>query len=89
MRDDNPGEKYVFTSETDPRFWEGCTTYTHTETLNLPASLTPGVKYTVYINLPDESPNLHDDPRYSVRFANREVWSEKTGYNRIATFEAE
>lgn len=89
VKDDDPSEKYVFTSETDPRFWQGCSTVVHTETLPLPATLKSGAKYTVYLNLPDESPNLHDDPRYSVRFANREVWSDKTGYNRLATFQAE
>ena len=88
QRDDNASEQYVFTSGTDPREWEGCNTYVHKETLRLPEGLTSGAGYTVYLNLPDESAHLNKDPRYSVRFANKDVWDEATGYNRIAAFTA-
>ncbi len=87
-RSDNPSEEYVFTSPVDPRIWEGCNTYVHTETLRMPESLSSGAKYTVYIALPDESSHLCKDPRYSVRFANKDVWDDSTGYNRLAEFTA-
>jgi hypothetical protein len=40
-------------------------------------------EYAVYINLPDTVAALHDRPEYSVRFANRGVWEDSTGYNRL------
>ncbi len=86
QRSDDPTERYVFASETDPRVWEGCNTYVHKETLRLPEGLHPG-DYTLYLNLPDESPVLAKDPRYSVRFANKDVWEEATGYNRLASLQ--
>ena len=86
---DDPSELYDFVSETDPRVWEGCNSYVHKETLHMPEGLKSGAKYTVYLNLPDESKHLANDPRYSVRFANKDVWDEATGYNRLAEFTAE
>ena len=86
QRIDDPSEKYIYRSETDPRVWEGCNTYVHKETLRLTEDLHPG-DYTLYLNLPDESSHLETDPRYSVRFANKDVWEEATGYNRLATLQ--
>jgi hypothetical protein len=33
--------------------------------------------------MPDLSPSIHDDPRYSIRFANKDIWDEKTGTNIV------
>ncbi len=82
-------EKYVFVSETDPRDWKGCHHYEYDEKISLPESLKPGEQYTLYMNLPDVSPVLHDNPLYSVRIASKGVWNGETGYNRIASFIAE
>lgn len=60
-----------------------------TDRIVLPSALQKGAEYNLYLNLPDESPNLYDNPEYSVRFANRHIWEEKTGYNLIASFKAE
>ena len=43
--------------------------------------------YTLYLNLPDPEETLHDNPLYSIRLANKNVWEESTGYNKITTFE--
>ena len=40
-------------------------------------------EYGVYINLPDPYPTIHDNPMFSVRFANKDIWDEKTGYNYL------
>ena len=36
----------------------------------MPANLPPGV-YRLALSLPDSSPRLANDPRFSIRFANR------------------
>ena len=51
--------------------------------------LKKGESYTLFINLPDIAPTLHDNPDFSVRFANKGVWDSLTGYNRVASFIAE
>lgn len=89
MNDNDPSEKYVFVSRTDPRNWKGCHHYVYDENLTLPESLKAGERYTLYMNLPDVSPELHDNPAYSVRIASHGVWDEGTGYNRIASFKAD
>lgn len=87
--DADPSEKYVFVSDKDLRDWKGCHHYEWDEKLTLPETLKPGASYTLWLNLPDIAPNLHDNPAYSVRVASRGVWDETTGYNRIAAFKAE
>ena len=90
LRNDNDWtEKYVFVSEKDPRDWKGCRHYEYDEQLLLPESLKKGESYTLFINLPDIAPALHDNPDFSVRFANKGVWDSLTGYNRVASFIAE
>ncbi len=85
----NPKEKYVYPLDKDPREWKGGKAYVFTDRIVLPSALQKGAEYNLYLNLPDESPNLYDNPEYSVRFANRHIWEEKTGYNLIASFKAE
>ncbi len=89
VSDSDPSEKYVFVTEKDPRDWKCCRHYEYDEKIVLPEGLKPGQKYTLYMNLPDISPNLHDNPEYSIRIASKGVWDEATGYNRIASFMAE
>ena len=89
VNDRNPSEKYVFVSATDPRDWKGCHHYEYDEKIVLPEQLGPGEQYTLYMNLPDISENLNDNPAYSVRVASKGVWDEAPGYNRIASFIAE
>ena len=48
--------------------------------VSIPANLETG-DYTVGIRMPDLTPSIHDDPRYAVRFANKDIWDEKTGTN--------
>ena len=78
----NPNEKYVYPQQEDPRFWMP----DNTLTFSLPCTLDKAMhgQYKLYLNLPDPYPSLHDDPRYSIRLANENVWEEETGYNYIA-----
>ena len=48
----------------------------------LPEEMQKGV-YTVALWLPDPAENLHARPEYSVRFANKNVWDNKKGYNKL------
>jgi hypothetical protein len=67
----------------DPRFWMPGTSSFKVQ-LRLPADAPEG-EYQVALWLPDAYPSLQDNPQYSVRFANEDVWQEKTGYNIIKT----
>ncbi len=51
-------------------------------TANVPSDLAPGT-YDLFLNLPDASPLLRDDPGYSIRLANQNVWEAETGYNSL------
>ena len=65
----------------DPRFWFS------DEMQKIEASFTPkqAGEYKLYLNLPDPMPNLHNNPRYSIRLANKDMWDEATGYNYLTT----
>ena len=83
---DGSGKKFVFPQTEDPRFWlPGKHTFTLACTLK---DMTPG-EYMMYLNLPDGYASLHDDPRYSIRLANEDVWEEATGYNYLTTVTVE
>lgn len=80
----NPADKYVYDQSEyiDPRFWlpeEGEITIRPHCTLDAKMQGT----YRVYLNLPDPYPSLHDNPAYSIRLANKNMWDEKTGYNLL------
>jgi hypothetical protein len=83
----NPSEKHIFKQDVDPRFWMPGETSKFTLSCVL-KDLSAG-EYKLYLNLPDPYPSLHDDPRYSIRLANENVWEEETGYNYIATINVE
>lgn len=77
------GKKYIYPqTSVDPRFWlpNEQHKFTLACTLN---DVEPG-SYKLYLNLPDPYESLHNDPRFSIRLANENVWDEATGYNFIA-----
>ena len=51
-------------------------------TLALPENLAGG-QYSWHLALPDASERLTKDPRYAIRFANKQVWDAVTGENRL------
>ena len=53
-----------------------------TASFNLPDDMPKGV-YVVALWLPDAAENLRSRPEYSVRFANKNVWDGKKGYNKL------
>lgn len=49
----------------------------------IPSKGMPEGIYDVFLNLPDMAPSIHDNPMYSIRFANEDTWEPSTGYNSL------
>ena len=82
---DGKGNKTVYEmKDIDPRYWFAGETVTIEKVIKVPAEAT-GV-CTLYLNLPDPKPTLHDNPRFSIRLANENAWDEATGYNKLVEF---
>lgn len=80
---DDPNKKFVYPQNVDPRFWMPEEDITFTLSCTLDASMAG--EYNVYLNLPDPYASLHDNPDFSIRLANLNVWEEATGYNLLTT----
>lgn len=76
-------DKYVYKQDIDPRFWMAGETHE----INLLAQLNDSMsgEYNVYLNLPDPYDTLHDNPAFSIRLANENMWEEETGYNYLTS----
>ena len=82
---DGKGKKTVYEfKDVDVRYWFANETNTVDKVIVLPEDASG--KCTLYLNLPDPKPTLHDNPLFSIRLANDGIWNEKTGYNKIAEF---
>ncbi len=68
----------------DPRYWSPGEESNFTARLRIPA-MAPEGKYRVAVWMPDYYKSLWEDPRYSVQFANEEVWDDRIGFNVLAT----
>ena len=69
--------------ESDPRYWMPSATTVIDQTIVLPEGLSG--EYSISLNLPDPEETLHDNPLFSIRLANENVWDESTGYNTLHT----
>lgn len=82
---DGNGNKTVYEQkDIDPRYWFAGETVTLDKLIKIPANASG--ECTLYLNLPDPKPTLHDNPLFSIRLANDDVWDEATGYNKIVSF---
>lgn len=82
---DGSGNKTVYVQEdVDPRYWFAGEKQILDKTITLPAEASGKCK--LYLNLPDPKETLHDNPFFSIRLANDDVWEDETGYNKIAEF---
>ena len=82
---DGNGKKTIYAQDdVDPRYWFAGQKQILDKTITLPSDASG--KCTLYLNLPDPKETLHDNPFYSIRLANDDVWDETTGYNKIAEF---
>lgn len=82
----DPSQTYIYPQQNvEPRLW--LPGKLHKFTLScIPEK---AGEYKVYLNLPDPYESLHNDPRYSIRLANENVWDEATGYNYLTTVTVE
>ena len=53
------------------------------QNIELPSSASG--ECNLYLNLPDPCETLHNNPLFSIRLANEDVWEEKTGMNKLTT----
>ena len=77
----DPTKKFVHKQQIDPRFWMPGETAIVTLRAKLDKQMAG--EYSVYLNLPDAYDVLHDNPAFSIRLANEDMWEEKTGYNYL------
>ena len=82
---DGNGKKTVYElNDVDPRYWFAGRTVNIEKAISIPADASG--KCTLYLNLPDPKPTLHDNPRFSIRLANDGVWNDDLGYNKVMEF---
>ena len=75
----DPKDIYRVVPDCDPRFW-----FTDVmQTIEVSFVPKKAGEYKLYLNLPDPMPNLHSNPRYSIRLANEGVWDAETGWNKL------
>lgn len=67
----------------DARFWLGGDTIQLRHQIRLPDDI-PDSIYELLLNLPDPMPELKNNPDYSIRLANPDVWDAEMGFNRLS-----
>lgn len=78
------GSRLRFPLEVDPRQWKAGETTEVTTKITLPLDLA-AARYSWGLSLPDPSPRLAGDARFSYRLANLNAWDEATGENVLIT----
>lgn len=79
----NNSNTYTLPLQTDPRRWLPNNEISKIiEQVNIPSDMAEG-SYHLYLYMPDKYPSIASDPRYAVRFANKDVWDSSTGYNDL------
>ena len=73
---------YFAVAKDDPRYWTPLSMIEINTSLGIPPDM-PAGDYELYLNLPDPAPSIHDNPDYSIRLANMDVWDSTTGYNNL------
>lgn len=68
----------------DPRKWGSGAASEFSTTIKLPDAVKAG-QYSLALWLPDPSTTLEKDPRYAIRFANKDIWNDANGYNVLTT----
>ncbi len=83
LKNNESGQAVSFSLDTDPRTWYGGEMQTLVRRFKMPADLAPGT-YTLLLRLADPCERLTDDPRYSIRLANTDIWEAESGMNILA-----
>ena len=72
---------HIHNMEADPRFWFSGS-HEVKEKIKLPEKMKVG-EYEVLLYLPDPAGSLYERPEYAIRLANKDIWEENTGYNKL------
>ncbi|MET6996616.1 DUF4832 domain-containing protein [Chitinophaga defluvii] len=76
------GERYHVQLPDDPRYWSPQQVITLTAIAGIPGDTPAGV-YKLLLSLPAPEKQLYGHPDYAIRFANQDVWQEKSGFNDL------
>lgn len=82
LRHTDTGQETTLSLDNDPRFWLPGDTQNLELNPSLPAGMASG-EYQLFLNLPDPEETLRNNPDYSIRLANQNVWEPSTGYNSL------
>ncbi|MDH5599209.1 MAG: DUF4832 domain-containing protein, partial [Cyclobacteriaceae bacterium] len=82
LKNQTTNEEYILPVNEDPRHWHADSTINFSVRAGIPANIIEGT-YTVYLKLADPYLALANDPRYSIQFANENVWDNTLGYNNL------
>jgi hypothetical protein len=82
LRNSTTGKLLTVPVDTDPRRWVMDDTIKLSLEAGLPANITSG-NYEVFLNFPDPDVRLKNNPSYSIRLANTDVWESTTGFNKL------
>ncbi|MCR5050455.1 MAG: DUF4832 domain-containing protein [Paludibacteraceae bacterium] len=79
----NNEHTYRFPLQTDPRRWlPRYEVSLVREQIELPDDMQEGT-YRLYLWMPDKYTSLQNDPRFSIRVANKNLWNPETGLNDL------
>lgn len=76
------GEVYKVKVDVEARFWKPLVENEIKTEAGIPQEM-PNGEYELYLNLADPEESLYSNPAYSIRLANKGVWEETTGYNKL------
>jgi len=79
LRSKNDDTIMSFKFNTDVRFWFDNVDLSESFT---PKNLTPG-EYEILFQIEDIHETLKGRPEYSIRLANKDIWEDATGYNKL------
>ncbi len=82
LRNKLSGKEYMASISGDIRFWSLDDTIHLNLGYGLPINIEQG-DYDLLLNISDAHGTLKDNPYYSIRMANVNVWEEESGYNSL------
>jgi hypothetical protein len=82
LKNTGSAEVYKVNLGIEPRLWKPNLENAIDTVVGIPNDMPIG-EYELYLNLPDPEVTLYNNPAYSIRLANQNVWDETTGYNSL------
>lgn len=82
LRNKTTKEEYYLNYTQDIRLAKLNDTVTLSFTCGLPMNISEG-NYDLLLDMPDPEIRLYDNPLFSIRMANNNIWENTTGYNKL------